>query len=61
MGRAGRTAVRRGSRLPPLRRRQPARRERRPDAAPGELGELHKSGVLTDEEFAVAKAKILNA
>ncbi len=25
-----------------------------------ELGELHKSGVLTDEEFAVAKAKILN-
>jgi hypothetical protein len=26
-----------------------------------ELGELHKSGVLTDEEFAVAKAKILNA
>lgn len=26
-----------------------------------ELGELHTSGVLTDEEFAVAKAKILNA
>ena len=25
------------------------------------LGELHSSGVLTDEEFAVAKAKILNA
>ena len=25
------------------------------------LGELHTSGVLTDEEFAVAKAKILNA
>ena len=24
------------------------------------LGELHSSGVLTDEEFAVAKAKILN-
>ena len=26
-----------------------------------ELGELHSSGVLTDEEFAEAKAKILNA
>jgi hypothetical protein len=26
-----------------------------------ELGELHSSGVLTDEEFAAAKAKILNA
>jgi hypothetical protein len=26
-----------------------------------QLGDLHKSGVLTDEEFAVAKAKILNA
>jgi membrane protease subunit (stomatin/prohibitin family) len=26
-----------------------------------ELGELHESGVLTDEEFAAAKAKILNA
>jgi hypothetical protein len=25
-----------------------------------ELGELHQSGVLTDEEFAVQKAKILN-
>lgn len=25
-----------------------------------ELGELHKSGVLTDEEFATAKAKILD-
>ncbi len=25
-----------------------------------ELGELHESGVLTDEEFAAAKAKILN-
>jgi membrane protease subunit (stomatin/prohibitin family) len=25
------------------------------------LGELHSSGVLTDEEFAVAQAKILNA
>ena len=25
-----------------------------------ELGELHSSGVLTDEEFAAAKAKILN-
>jgi putative oligomerization/nucleic acid binding protein len=25
-----------------------------------ELGELHQQGVLTDEEFAVQKAKILN-
>lgn len=25
-----------------------------------DLGELHKSGVLTDEEFAVQKSKILN-
>ena len=25
-----------------------------------ELGQLHESGVLTDEEFATAKAKILN-
>ena len=25
-----------------------------------ELGQLHKSGVLTDEEFTAAKAKILN-
>ncbi len=26
-----------------------------------ELGELHDSGVLTDEEFSAAKAKVLNA
>ncbi len=26
-----------------------------------ELGQLHESGVLTDEEFSAAKAKILNA
>jgi membrane protease subunit (stomatin/prohibitin family) len=26
-----------------------------------ELGQLHESGVLTDEEFAAAKAKVLNA
>jgi hypothetical protein len=26
-----------------------------------QLGELHASGVLTDEEFAAQKAKILNA
>ncbi len=26
-----------------------------------ELGQLHESGVLTDEEFASAKANILNA
>ena len=34
-----------------------------PDADPiqqlKELGELHKSGVLTDEEFAAQKAKLL--
>lgn len=27
----------------------------------GKLGKLHDSGVLTDEEFAAAKGKILNA
>jgi len=40
-----------------------------PAAAPGpdpieqlkQLGALHESGVLTDEEFAVQKAKILNS
>jgi Short C-terminal domain len=26
-----------------------------------ELGELHQTGVLTDEEFTAAKAKLLNA
>ncbi len=26
-----------------------------------QLGELHESGVLTDEEFAAAKAKLINA
>ena len=26
----------------------------------GELGKLHEQGVLTDEEFAQAKAKLLN-
>ncbi|MCL2769424.1 MAG: SHOCT domain-containing protein [Solirubrobacterales bacterium] len=26
-----------------------------------ELGQLHQSGVLTDEEFTAAKAKLLNA
>ncbi len=26
-----------------------------------ELGQLHETGILTDEEFAAAKAKILNA
>ena len=25
-----------------------------------QLGELHESGILTDEEFAAQKAKILN-
>ncbi|HMT05881.1 MAG: SHOCT domain-containing protein [Solirubrobacterales bacterium] len=40
--------------------------EAAPAAAPDpiaqlkELGELHQSGVLTDEEFAAQKAKILN-
>jgi Short C-terminal domain len=39
-----------------------------PDAAPAapidqlkELAELHKSGVLTDEEFAAQKAKLLGS
>lgn len=35
--------------------------EQDPMAKLKELGELHQSGVLTDEEFAAAKAKILNA
>ncbi len=47
---------------------QPATQMPAPAAAPAEdqmaqlkqLGELHESGVLTDEEFAAAKAKILN-
>jgi len=34
--------------------------EEDPIARLKELGELHESGVLTDEEFAVQKAKILN-
>lgn len=36
-------------------------REEDPIARLKELGGLHDSGVLTDEEFAAAKAKILNA
>jgi hypothetical protein len=51
----------------------PARMAPPPQAAPGapvaaapidqlkELGELHASGVLTDEEFAAQKAKLLGA
>jgi len=35
--------------------------EQDPMAKLKELGELHQSGVLTDEEFAAAKSKILNA
>jgi membrane protease subunit (stomatin/prohibitin family) len=35
--------------------------EQDPMAKLKELGELHQSGVLTDEEFAAAKAKVLNA
>jgi membrane protease subunit (stomatin/prohibitin family) len=38
----------------------PARQED-PIARLKELGQLHESGVLTDAEFAAAKAKILNA
>jgi hypothetical protein len=34
--------------------------EQDPMARLKELGELHESGVLTDEEFAAEKAKILN-
>jgi len=51
---------------------QPQAYEPPPQAAPAppqadpiaklkELGELHASGVLTDDEFAAQKAKILNA
>ena len=34
--------------------------EEDPMAKLKELGQLHESGVLTDEEFSAAKAKILN-
>ncbi|HEY2536718.1 MAG TPA: SHOCT domain-containing protein [Solirubrobacteraceae bacterium] len=37
----------------------PAPAEQDSTAKLKELGELHQSGVLTDEEFAAAKAKIL--
>jgi membrane protease subunit (stomatin/prohibitin family) len=45
---------------------QPAMQEAPPPQADPmeklrELGQLHESGVLTDEEFAAAKAKVLNA
>ncbi|MCB0870943.1 MAG: SHOCT domain-containing protein [Solirubrobacterales bacterium] len=39
---------------------QPAPAAADPIAQLKELGELHQSGVLTDEEFAAQKAKILN-
>jgi hypothetical protein len=39
----------------------PAAAERDPIAALRELGELHQSGVLTDDEFATAKAKLLGS
>ena len=39
----------------------PAPAEQDPMEKLKELGELHQSGVLTDEEFAAAKAKLLNA
>ena len=38
----------------------PAPAQEDPMAKLKELGELHSSGVLTDEEFAAAEAKILN-
>jgi len=46
---------------------EPAPQAAAPQAAPDpiaqlkELGELHESGVLTDEEFAAQKAKILGS
>ena len=45
----------------PSRWRRRRRAEEDPMAKLKELGQLHESGVLTDEEFAAAKAKILNA
>jgi membrane protease subunit (stomatin/prohibitin family) len=38
----------------------PAAQGEDPMAKLKQLGELHEQGVLTDEEFASAKAKILN-
>lgn len=41
-------------------RKPPAHPSSRPDLeALAELGELHRSGVLTDDEFEQAKAKVL--
>jgi membrane protease subunit (stomatin/prohibitin family) len=39
----------------------PAAQEEDPMAKLKQLGELHEQGVLTDQEFASAKAKILNS
>jgi len=67
---SGRVARRQQSRWAAQEQQQaPAQAPAEPAAAPAQeedpmeklkqLGELHESGVLTDEEFAAAKAKIL--
>jgi len=67
---SGRVARRQQSRWAAQEQQQaPAQAPVEPAAAPAQeedpmeklkqLGELHESGVLTDEEFAAAKAKIL--
>ncbi|MBC9725749.1 DUF4429 domain-containing protein [Streptomyces sp. TRM68367] len=57
----GRPRARRVRRPPAAGRRgaAPRRPSRRTVARLRELGELHRSGVLTDEEFAMTKAAVL--
>lgn len=65
---SGRVARRQNARWAEQEQQQPAASEQAP-AAPAadpiaqlkELGELHQSGVLTDEEFATQKAKLLGS
>ena len=60
LGRPGTAAIRTAAAAgaaqapPPVQQEDPMEKLR-------ELGQLHESGVLTDEEFAAAKAKVLNA
>jgi membrane protease subunit (stomatin/prohibitin family) len=67
---SGRVSRRQQGRWASQEQQQAEQQQAPPQAAPAqekdsmeqlrELGQLHESGVLTDEEFAAAKAKILN-
>jgi pyridoxine/pyridoxamine 5'-phosphate oxidase len=46
---------------PPAPAAAPAQAEADPVERLKELGQLHEQGILTDEEFAAQKAKILNS